>query len=487
MVADFSIQDAAFTGFGVVREHRGYVPIWAGMAFVVSLAIIAAIIVVAGPAMMTLEAVSASGSRDPATLLPLLSRLAPLYVVLLPSSAVFYGVLSAAMNRAVLRPEEHKFAYLAFGADEFRQIGLLVAGTILFSATYIILVICVVIVITLLGSLAHVPFSRRRFPRRVNLHRFDDVAGSEAFPGLGADVREATADLVRIMGAHKRAVLVDLRNLCPGARPGRRDFPADVAGHHRGGGGGYRRKLVSSFRVARSPIAWRLLHRCATRSTRPSSRSFRVGVAGHPHAAGRHPASDIKEQRHWRRGGGRPLSTDDLQLPHPPISPRQVAAAVVGNALEFYDFTIYAFFAVQIGHNFFPNHSPFISLMLSLATFGAGFILRPLGAIAIGRFADRRGRRPAMLFSFALMGVAILGVALTPSYADDWPEWRPILVLIWRLCQGFALGGEVGPTTAYLVEASPPAKPRLVWRMARRQPESSPTWRAVWSASPSRV
>ena len=141
----------------------------------------------------------------------------------------------------------------------------------------------------------------------------------------------------------------------------------------------------------------------------------------------------------------------------PPITPRQVAAAVIGNALEFYDFTIYAFFAVQIGHNFFPNHSPFIGLMLSLATFGAGFILRPLGAIVIGRFADTQGRRPAMLFSFGLMGVAILGVALTPSYASIGPI-APILVLIWRLCQGFALGGEVGPTTAYLVESSPPAR-----------------------------
>ena len=130
---------------------------------------------------------------------------------------------------------------------------------------------------------------------------------------------------------------------------------------------------------------------------------------------------------------------------------------MIGNALEFYDFTIYAFFAVQIGHNFFPNHSPFIGLMLSLATFGAGFILRPLGAIVIGRFADTQGRRPAMLFSFGLMGVAILGVALTPSYASIGPI-APILVLIWRLCQGFALGGEVGPTTAYLVESSPPAR-----------------------------
>ena len=111
------------------------------------------------------------------------------------------------------------------------------------------------------------------------------------------------------------------------------------------------------------------------------------------------------------------MSQAEAGVQPPKITTRQVAAAVIGNALEFYDFTIYAFFAVQIGHAFFPNHSGYISLLLSLGTFGAGFILRPIGAFVLGRFADRRGRRPAMLVSFALMGVAILGVALTPGYA----------------------------------------------------------------------
>jgi len=149
--------------------------------------------------------------------------------------------------------------------------------------------------------------------------------------------------------------------------------------------------------------------------------------------------------------------TPDEAAPPAPISIRQVAAAVIGNGLEFYDFTTYAFFAVQIGDTFFPNPSPFISLMLALVTFGAGFILRPIGSIVIGRYADRRGRRPAMLFSFTLMGAAILGLALTPSYAKIGVA-APVLVVLWRLMQGFALGGEVGPTTAYLVEAAPPAK-----------------------------
>jgi MHS family citrate/tricarballylate:H+ symporter-like MFS transporter len=141
----------------------------------------------------------------------------------------------------------------------------------------------------------------------------------------------------------------------------------------------------------------------------------------------------------------------------PPITKRQVAAAVAGNALEFYDFTVYATFASQIAHNFFPAKTPFLSLILTLATFGVGFLLRPIGAVVIGRWADRHGRKPAMMFSFGLMGVSILGLALTPSYAVIGPA-APLLVLFWRLCQGFALGGEVGPTTAFLVEAAPPAK-----------------------------
>jgi MHS family citrate/tricarballylate:H+ symporter-like MFS transporter len=140
---------------------------------------------------------------------------------------------------------------------------------------------------------------------------------------------------------------------------------------------------------------------------------------------------------------------------HPPITRSQVAAAVIGNALEFYDFTTYTIFAVDIGACFFPSHSHFASLMLSLAAFGAGFITRPIGALVIGRLADRVGRRPAMLLSFALMGLAIVTLASTPSYASIGVA-APIIAVTCRLVQGFALGGEVGPVMAFLVEAAPP-------------------------------
>ncbi|HEX4301517.1 MAG TPA: MFS transporter [Rhizomicrobium sp.] len=144
----------------------------------------------------------------------------------------------------------------------------------------------------------------------------------------------------------------------------------------------------------------------------------------------------------------------------PTIKRRHVTAAVIGNALEFYDFTTFAFFAAAIGHAFFPSgahgitNSEFGSLMASLGTFWAGFALRPLGGIIIGFYADRVGRRPAMLLSFTLMGLAILSLALIPPYSSI-GYVAPVLAVLARLLQGFALGGEVGPTTAYLVETAP--------------------------------
>ena len=136
---------------------------------------------------------------------------------------------------------------------------------------------------------------------------------------------------------------------------------------------------------------------------------------------------------------------------------RHVAAAAIGNVLEAYDFIIYAYFAVQIGRAFFPAHTAFASLMLSLATFGAGFFSRPLGALVIGRIGDRRGRKPAMLLSFGLMGLSMLAMAAMPTYAMIGLP-APLLVLAARLTQGFAMGGEIGSTTTFMMEAAPARK-----------------------------
>ena len=139
------------------------------------------------------------------------------------------------------------------------------------------------------------------------------------------------------------------------------------------------------------------------------------------------------------------------------LSRSQLGAVVAGNALEFYDFLIFGFFAVQIGAVFFPVKDATGSLLLTLGTFGVGFLTRPLGGALIGRLGDRIGRKPAMLFTFGLMGLSIVGLALTPSYAAIGVA-APILVVVFRLLQGFALGGEVGPSTAFLMEAAPVEK-----------------------------
>jgi MHS family citrate/tricarballylate:H+ symporter-like MFS transporter len=149
---------------------------------------------------------------------------------------------------------------------------------------------------------------------------------------------------------------------------------------------------------------------------------------------------------------------------------RSVLAATIGNMLEFYDFVTFSFFAIEIGHAFFPFKNQYASLMFSLATFGIGFVTRPIGALIIGTYSDRVGRRPAMLLSFTMMGFAIAVLALTPSYASIGIA-APVIIILARLVQGLSLGGEVGPTTAYLLEAAPAAKrgTAVAWQPASQQ------------------
>jgi len=131
-----------------------------------------------------------------------------------------------------------------------------------------------------------------------------------------------------------------------------------------------------------------------------------------------------------------------------------VAAAVAGNALEFFDFITYAFFAVYIGKAFFPVGSDVGSLLASVAVFGVGFFTRPLGGVLIGAFADRAGRKAAMILTVSLMTVGTLGLAATPGFASIGYA-APVIVVLCRLLQGLALGGEVGPASALLIEAAP--------------------------------
>jgi MFS family permease len=146
--------------------------------------------------------------------------------------------------------------------------------------------------------------------------------------------------------------------------------------------------------------------------------------------------------------------------PRPLLDRWAVAATVAGNALEFYDFLTYATFAVYIGHAFFPTGNAFASLLLTLATFGVGFFTRPLGGLLIGAYADRAGRRPAMMLTISLMTVGTLGLVVTPPYASI-GVLAPVILIVARLVQGLALGGEVGPSTAVLLECAPAGRSGL--------------------------
>ncbi|HLG87339.1 MAG TPA: MFS transporter [Alphaproteobacteria bacterium] len=144
-----------------------------------------------------------------------------------------------------------------------------------------------------------------------------------------------------------------------------------------------------------------------------------------------------------------------------------VAAAAVGNALEWFDFTVYSLFSPMIGKAFFPTGSELASLLLALATFGVGFVLRPVGAIVIGHYADRSGRRAALSLVIILMSIGTAIVAFTPGYGAIGVA-APILIVLARLIQGFSVGGEFGGVTAFLIESAPPERRGLYasWQFA---------------------
>lgn len=148
-------------------------------------------------------------------------------------------------------------------------------------------------------------------------------------------------------------------------------------------------------------------------------------------------------------------------------SMRDVVAVVAGNALEFYDFTVYAFFSVFIGQAFFPSFSPATQLIASVAVFGVGFVARPLGGVIIGAYADRSGRKAALTLTFWLMALGTAAIALTPTYAHIGFA-APCIVVVGRLLQGLSAGGEAGPATTYLLEMATTGRRGLYtsWQMA---------------------
>ena len=138
----------------------------------------------------------------------------------------------------------------------------------------------------------------------------------------------------------------------------------------------------------------------------------------------------------------------------PPGTAKIIAAASIGNALEWYDISSYAVFADYISRAFFTNSDPAVSLMLALGTFAVSFLIRPIGALVLGSYADRNGRKPALTLTLVLMMVGTLLICVMPTYSAI-GLLAPIGILVARLIQGFAAGGEYGSATALMVEHLP--------------------------------
>ncbi|MGH8785138.1 MAG: MFS transporter [Cupriavidus necator] len=133
---------------------------------------------------------------------------------------------------------------------------------------------------------------------------------------------------------------------------------------------------------------------------------------------------------------------------------KTVVATSLVSGLETFDFTVFGFFAAMIGDQFFPAEDPLTSLLLAVGTFGVGFLIRPLGAMMIGAYADRVGRRAAMTRTIVLMTIGTAAIALCPPFAMIGAA-APVIIIIGRALQGFAVGGEIGVAATYVMEAGP--------------------------------
>jgi MHS family proline/betaine transporter-like MFS transporter len=138
------------------------------------------------------------------------------------------------------------------------------------------------------------------------------------------------------------------------------------------------------------------------------------------------------------------------QPPQPPMH-RMIIAATIGNVLEWFDFVVYGFFAVTIAEVFFPAGNPTVSLLITFGAFGLAYFVRPLGAIVVGGFTDRAGRKAGLLLSIALMMIGTTLMAFTPGYATIGIA-APIIITLARLLQGFSAGGEFGSAVSFLAE-----------------------------------
>lgn len=144
-----------------------------------------------------------------------------------------------------------------------------------------------------------------------------------------------------------------------------------------------------------------------------------------------------------------------------PMTARTRCSAILrvtsGNFLEQFDFFLFGFYATYIAHTFFPASSEFASLMMTFAVFGAGFLMRPVGAIVLGAYIDKVGRRKGLIVTLSIMAAGTFLIVLIPSYQTI-GLWAPFLVLCGRLLQGFSAGAELGGVSVYLAEIATPGR-----------------------------
>jgi len=134
-----------------------------------------------------------------------------------------------------------------------------------------------------------------------------------------------------------------------------------------------------------------------------------------------------------------------------PGLPGVIVAATIGNVLEWFDFLVYGFFAVYMAEVFFPTNDPTVSLLITFGTFGLSYVVRPLGALIVGTYSDRHGRKAGLTLSIGLMMIGTVLMVITPSYATIGIA-APIIIMAARILQGFSVGGEFGSAVAFLVE-----------------------------------
>jgi MFS family permease len=149
---------------------------------------------------------------------------------------------------------------------------------------------------------------------------------------------------------------------------------------------------------------------------------------------------------------------------------KAVAIVASGNFLEMYDFMVFGYYATAISKAYFPAVNEFTSLMLTLMTFGAGFLMRPVGALVLGAYIDRHGRRRGLLLTLSMMALGTLIIAITPGYSTIGIA-APLLVVVGRLVQGVSAGVELGGVSVYLSEIAPAGKKGfyVAWQSGSQQ------------------